>query len=55
MYPNQLQLYKANSSEKQAFFLNLNIPIENGYLTTTIYDKREYFNFNIVKFSDFRR
>ncbi len=39
IYPNELQLNKANTSDKQANFLDLNLSIENGYVTTKIYDK----------------
>ena len=34
--------------EKGYFFLDLNLSIVNGYVTTKIYDKRDDFNFNIV-------
>ncbi len=50
IYPNELQLNKANTSDKQANFLDLNLSIENGYVTTKIYGKRDDFNFNIVNF-----
>ena len=53
IYPNELQLNKANTSDKQANFLDLNLSIENGYVTTKIYDKRDDFNFNIVNFPFF--
>lgn len=49
MYPNVLQLNKANTSEKQANFLDLNLSIENGFITTKIYD-RDVFDFNIVNY-----
>jgi len=41
---------KANTSDKQANFLDLNLSIVNGYVTTKIYEKRDDFNFNIVNF-----
>jgi hypothetical protein len=50
IYPHELQLNKANTSDKQANFLDLNLSIENGYVTTRIYDKRDDLNFNIVHF-----
>lgn len=50
IYPHELQLNKANTSDKQANFLDLNLSIVNGYVTTKIYDKRDDFNFNIVNF-----
>ena len=36
IYPNELQLNKANTSEKQGNFRDLNISLENGYVTNTI-------------------
>jgi hypothetical protein len=48
--PSALQLNKANTSDKQANFLDINFSIKNGYVTTKIHDKRDYFNFNIVNF-----
>ena len=36
--------------DKHANFLDLNLSVENDYVTTKIYDKRDDFNFNIVNF-----
>ena len=40
IYPAELQLNKANSSETKAPFLDLNISISNGTVSTKIYGKR---------------
>ena len=52
IYPTELQLNKANSSDTEAPFLdlNLNLSIRNGIVSSKIYDKRDDFNFEIVNF-----
>ena len=50
IYPTELQLKKANSSDTGAPFLDLNICISNGAVSTKIYDKRDDFDFDIVIF-----
>ena len=40
IYPAELQLNKANSSDTEAPFLDLNLFISNGTVSTKIYDKR---------------
>ena len=50
IYPSELQLNKANSSDTEAPFLDLNISISNGTVSTKIYDKRDDFDFDIVNF-----
>ena len=50
IYPRELQLNKANNSDFQASFLDLNLSIANNNIHTKIYDKRDDFNFNIVNF-----
>ena len=50
IYPTELQLNKANSSDTEAPFLDLNLPITNGIASSKIYDKRDYFNFEIINF-----
>ena len=50
IYPTELQLDKANSSDTEAPFLDLNVSITNGIVSSKIYDKREDFNFEIVNF-----
>ena len=50
IYPTELQLNKANSSDTEAPFLDLNLSITNGIVSSKIYDKRDIFNFEIVNF-----
>ena len=50
IYPTELQLNKANSSETEAPFLDLNLSITNGITSSKIYDKRDDFNFENVNF-----
>ena len=50
IYPTELQLDKANSSDSEAPFLDLNLSITNGIVSSKIYDKRDDFNFEIVNF-----
>ena len=50
IYPAELQLNKANASDTEAAFLNLNLSIHNDIVSTKIYDKRDDFNFDIVNF-----
>ena len=50
IYPAELQLIKANSSDTEAPFLDLNLSISNGTVSTKIYDKRDNFDFDIVNF-----
>ena len=39
IYPTELQLIKANSSDTEAPFLDLNLSITNGIVSSKIYDK----------------
>ena len=48
IYPTELQLKKANSSDTEDPFLDLNLSISNGIVSSKIYDKRDDFNFDIV-------
>ena len=50
IYPTKLQLDKANSSDTEAPFLDFNLSITNGMVSSKIYDKRDDFNFEIVNF-----
>ena len=50
IYPTELQLNKANSSDTEAPFLDLNLSITKGIVSSKIYDKRNDFNFEIVNF-----
>ena len=53
IYPTELQLNKANSSDTEALFLELNLSITNGIVSSKIYDKQDDFNFEIVNFPFF--
>ena len=48
IYPAELQLNKANTSDTEAPFLDLNLSISNGTVSTNIYDK--LYVFDIVNF-----
>ena len=48
IYPPELQLNKANTSETEAPFLDLHLSISNGFVSSKIYDKRDDFDFDIV-------
>ena len=51
IYPSELQLNKANTSDTEAAFLDLYLSISNNIVSTKSYDKRDDFNFEIVNFS----
>ena len=51
IYPSELQLNKANTSDTEASFLDLHLSISNGFVSSKIYDKRDDFDFDIVKFN----
>ena len=51
LYPSELQLNKANTSDTKAAFLDLHFSISNDIVSTNIYDKRDDFDFEIVNFS----
>ena len=50
IYPTELQLNKANSSDTEAPFLDLNLSITNSRVSSKIYENRDDFNFEIVNF-----
>ena len=50
IYPTELQLKKAYSSDTEALFLDLNLSITKCIASSKIYDKRDDFNFEIVNF-----
>ena len=50
IYPAEFQLNKANASDTEAAFLDLNLSIHNDIVSTKIYDKRGDFYFDIVNF-----
>ena len=41
---------KANISDTEASFLDLHLSVENGFVSSKIYDKRDDFDFDIVNF-----
>ena len=45
IYPTELHLNKANSSDTETPFLYLNLSITNGIVSSNNYDKLEDFNF----------
>ena len=50
IYPAELQLNKATSSDTEAPFLDLNLSISNGIVPTKIYYKCANSDFDIVNF-----
>ena len=52
IYPTELELNKAHSSDTEAPFFDLNLSVTNGIVSSKIYDtcKRDDFNFDIVNF-----
>ena len=50
IYPPELQLNKANTSNTEAPFLDLHLSISNWFGSSNIYDKRDDFDFDIVNF-----
>ena len=45
IYPFELQLNKANTSDTEAPFLDLHLSILDGFVSSEIYDKRDDFDF----------
>ena len=52
IYPTELQLKKTTENLTALSYLDILITIENGKYTTTLYDKRDSFQFDIVNFPD---
>ena len=50
IYPSELQLNKANTSDTEAAFLDLHLSISNDIVSTQIYDKCDDFDFEVVNF-----
>ena len=50
VFPPELQLNKANSSDTEAAFLDLHLSIVDGFVSCKIYNKRDDFDFEIVNF-----
>ena len=53
IYPPELQLNKANTSDTEAPFLDLHLSISNGFVSSKIYDKRDDFDFDLLNFPIF--
>ena len=53
IFHSGLQLNTANSCNTEAAFLVLHLSISNDIVSTTIYDKRDDFDFEIVNFQFF--
>ena len=50
IYPPELQLNKANTSDTETPFLDLHLSISSEFVPSKIYDKRDDFDFDIVNF-----
>ena len=50
IYPSELQLNKANTSDTEVSILDLHLSISNGVVSSKIYDKRDDFDFDLVNF-----
>ena len=50
IYPSELQLNKANTSDTKAEFLDSHLSISNDIVATKIYDKRDDFDLNLSIF-----
>ena len=48
IHPTELQLSKANTSDKETSFLDLNIKVVGSDVYTSVYDKHDDFRFPIV-------
>ena len=50
IYPSELKLNAANTSDTESAFLDLHLSISNDIVSTKIYDKRDDFDFEIANF-----
>ena len=50
IFPTELQLNKAKTSDTETAFLDLHFSISNDIVSTKIYDKRDDLDFEIVNF-----
>ena len=50
IYPPELQLNKANTTDTEAPFLDFHLSVANGFVSSKIYNKRDDFDFDIVNF-----
>ena len=51
IYPSELRLNKANVSDTEASFLDLQLSISDGFVKTKIFNKRDDFDFLYCEFS----
>ena len=52
IYPPELQLNKANTTDTESPFLDLHLSIANGFVSSRIYDKRDDFDIVFFPFLD---
>ena len=50
IYPKELILNKENSNDQQCNFLDIKMNIKNSLIVTSIYDKKDDFNFKVNSF-----
>ena len=50
IYPSELQLKRTTECPNKLSYLDLLVTIDNGKYSTTVFDKRDSFNFDIVNF-----
>ena len=50
IYPSELRLNKANTSDTEAAFIDLHLSITNDIVSTKIHDRRDDIDFEIVNF-----
>ena len=50
IYPSELILKKEITSHRETTFLDLHLCINEGQIQTSLYDKRNSYNFNVVRF-----
>ena len=50
IYPSELQLNKANTSDTEVAFLDLQLFVSNGFVSSKIDDKGDDFYFDVVNF-----
>ena len=53
IYPPEQQLNKANTADTEAPIFDLHLSISNRFVSSKIYDKCDYFDFDIVNFPFF--
>ena len=50
IYPSKLILQKKNTSHTETTFLDLHLCINKSQIQTSLYDKRNSYNFSVVRF-----